>query len=34
VGGWVREHPHKKRKGGWDKGFMDRKLGKEITFEM
>jgi len=31
--GWGREHAYRRR-GGWDRGFMSRKQGKGITFEM
>jgi len=35
VGGWVREHPHRrKERGEWDRQFMDRKLEKGISFEI
>jgi hypothetical protein len=31
---WEGEHPHRNRGRGWDKGFLNWKPGKEITFEM
>jgi hypothetical protein len=35
VGAWVGEHPHRRvRKGGWDRWFVDGKLGRKKTFEM
>jgi len=33
--GWVGECPHRSRgKRGWDRGLLERKPGKGITFEM
>jgi len=34
VGSWVGEQLTEEGRGGWDRGFMDWKLGKRITFEM
>lgn len=35
LGGWVGESPSQKQEdGGWRGEFMDRKMGKEITFEI
>jgi hypothetical protein len=35
VGGWMGEHPHRIRaRGGWDRQFLEVKLGNGITFEM
>jgi hypothetical protein len=35
MGGWVREHPHKSRgERGGDKGFVEGKPRRKITFEM
>jgi hypothetical protein len=28
------EHPHRSRRGGWNRGLIEGKPGKEITFEM
>jgi hypothetical protein len=34
-GGWVEEHPHRGRgKGIWYRGFLERRPGEGITFEM
>jgi len=32
--GWGGEHPYIRRGGGEDRGLMDRKQGKGLTFEM
>jgi hypothetical protein len=34
VGGSVGEHPHRSRGKGWDRGFLEGKLRKRMTFEM
>jgi hypothetical protein len=35
VGGWVEEHPHRSRgRRGWDRRFLEGKLGKGIAFEV
>jgi hypothetical protein len=35
VGGWVGKHPHRSREEGeWDRGFLEGKQGRGITFEM
>jgi len=33
-GGWMGEHPHRRRGRGWKRGLMDRKPRKGITLEM
>jgi hypothetical protein len=34
AGGWVSEHPHRSRGRQYDRGFVERKPGREITFDM
>ena len=34
LGGWVEKHPHRGRRGGWDRGFEEEQPGRETAFEM
>ena len=34
VGGWLMEHHHRSRGSGWDRGFVEVKSGRVLTFEM
>jgi hypothetical protein len=34
VGWWVREHPHRGREEGWNRGFPKGRHGKGKTFEI
>jgi hypothetical protein len=34
VGGWVKEHVTKAGRKGWDRGFVEGKWEKRITFEL
>ena len=34
VGGWIGEHPHRSRVGGWNREFAGEKPGKKTTVEM
>jgi hypothetical protein len=34
MGRWEREHPHRGREGGWERGLLEGKSGKRIAFEV